>query len=115
MTTSTRKYTLHVHGMHCHACVLMTESELGDLPNVTHVKSSLKHHSVEIIGDFGDKSPEQIAEESCKVVREKIVAETDRAPCEQFHEMLKVRDPMISRIFNQTWFGMPESAEVRIE
>jgi sulfite exporter TauE/SafE len=49
--------------MHCHACVLMTESELGDLPNVTHVKSSLKHHSVEIIGDFGDKSPEQIAEE----------------------------------------------------
>jgi len=57
-----KKYTFHVHGMHCNACVLMTESELGDLPNITYVKSSLKKHSVEIIGDFGDKTPEQIAE-----------------------------------------------------
>lgn len=63
MTTQTQKYIFHVHGMHCNACVLMTESELGDLPNVTHVKSSLKNHSVEIIGDFGDKTQEQIAEE----------------------------------------------------
>lgn len=49
--------------MHCNACVLMTESELGDLPNITHVKSSLKNHSVEVTGDFGNKTPEQIAEE----------------------------------------------------
>ena len=49
--------------MHCNACVLMTESELGDLPNITHVKSSLKNHSVEVVGDFGGKTPEQIAEE----------------------------------------------------
>lgn len=49
--------------MHCNACVLVTESELKDLPNVTHVKSSLKNHSVEVTGDFGDKSLEQIAEE----------------------------------------------------
>ena len=55
--------TFHVHGMHCNACVLMTESELGDLPNITHVKSSLKNHSVEVTGDFGDKTQEQIAEE----------------------------------------------------
>ena len=48
--------------MHCNACVLMTESEIGELPNVTHVKSSLKNHSVEIVGNFGDKTPEQIAE-----------------------------------------------------
>ncbi len=58
-----KKYTFHVHGMHCKACILMTESELGDLPNITHVTSSLKHHSVEVTGDFGDKTPEQIAEE----------------------------------------------------
>lgn len=63
MTTQTQKYTFHVHGMHCNACVLMTESELGDLPNITHVKSSLKNHSVEVTGDFGNKTPEQIAEE----------------------------------------------------
>ena len=49
--------------MHCNACVLMTESELGDLPNIIHVKSSLKNHSVEVTGDFGDKTLKQIAEE----------------------------------------------------
>ena len=49
--------------MHCNACVLMTESELGDLPNITHVKSSLKDHSVEVTGDFGNKTEEEIAEE----------------------------------------------------
>ena len=59
----TKTYTFHVSGMHCNACVLMTENELGDLPNITHVRSSLKNHSVEITGDFGDKTPEQIAEE----------------------------------------------------
>lgn len=49
--------------MHCNACVLMTESELGDLPNITSAKSNLKNHSVEVIGDFGEKTEEQIAEE----------------------------------------------------
>ncbi len=58
-----RTYTFHVSGMHCNACVLMTENELGDLPNVINVTSSLKDHSVEVTGDFGDKTPEQIAEE----------------------------------------------------
>ncbi len=63
MNTQAQKYTFHVHGMHCNACILMTESELKDLPNVTYAKSSLKNHSVEVIGNFGDKTPEQIAEE----------------------------------------------------
>lgn len=63
MNTQTKKYTFHVHGMHCNACVLMTESELGDLANIMSVKSSLKNHSVEVTGDFGDKTLEQIAEE----------------------------------------------------
>ena len=58
-----KTHTFHVHGMRCNACVLMTESELKDLPNVSFAKSSLKNHSVEITGDFGDKTPEQIAEE----------------------------------------------------
>lgn len=64
MTTQNKKtYTFHVHGMHCNACVLMTESELKDLPNITSVKSSLKNHSVEVTGDFSDKTPEQIVQE----------------------------------------------------
>ena len=63
MTTEIQTYTFHIHGMHCNACILLTESELIDLPNVTHVTSNLKHHSVEVVGDFGDKTLEQIAEE----------------------------------------------------
>lgn len=61
--TQIQKYTFHVHGMHCNACVIMIESELQELPNVTYVKSSLKNHSVEIEGDFGSKTQEQIASE----------------------------------------------------
>lgn len=63
MTTQTQKYTFYVNGMHCNACVVMTESELGDLPNITQVKSSLKNHSIEVTGDFGDKTTTQIAED----------------------------------------------------
>lgn len=63
MTTQIQKYAFHVHGMHCNSCILITESELEDLPNITHVKSSLKNHSVEVTGDFGDKTLEQIADE----------------------------------------------------
>ena len=58
-----KKYTFHVHGMHCNACILVTESELEDLPNITYVKSSYKNHSIEVSGDFGNKTEEQIAEE----------------------------------------------------
>lgn len=60
---STQTYQFHIHGMHCNACVLLTESELKDMPNITSAKASLNNHSVEVIGDFGDKTPEQIAEE----------------------------------------------------
>ena len=49
--------------MHCNACVLLTESELKELPNIKNVKSSLKNTSVEIEGDFGEKTNEKIAEE----------------------------------------------------
>ena len=56
-----KTYTFHIHGMHCKACVFMTESELKDLPNIVSAKSNLNNHSVEIVGDFGNKTPEQIA------------------------------------------------------
>lgn len=60
---ATQKYTFHVNGMHCNACTLMIESELGELPNVTEVKANLGGQSLEIVGDFGGKTPEEIAEE----------------------------------------------------
>lgn len=58
-----KKYKFHVHGMHCSSCVIVTESELKESPNVISAKSILKDHSVEIQGNFGDKTEEQIAEE----------------------------------------------------
>lgn len=54
--------------MHCKACILMTESELQDVPEVLHAKSSLKTHSVQVTGNFGDKPQEHIAEELTQVL-----------------------------------------------
>lgn len=56
-------YTLYAHGMHCNACVVLTESELKEHKNVASVKANLKTRSVEISGDFGDTPLEEIAQE----------------------------------------------------
>ncbi|MDQ1299545.1 MAG: uncharacterized protein QG636_213 [Patescibacteria group bacterium] len=55
-------YTFHIQGMHCKSCIVLTEGELMDLPEVTHAESSLKTHTVDVTGEFGDRTPEQIAE-----------------------------------------------------
>lgn len=64
-----KTYTFHVNGMHCNTCILMTESKLMDIPYITHATSSLKRHSVEIRGEFGDKSQEIIADELTQVLK----------------------------------------------
>ncbi len=64
-----KTYTLHVGGMHCASCPMLIECELTDLPNVTHAKASLKHHHVEITGDFGEKTIEEIAHELSVVTK----------------------------------------------
>jgi len=61
--------TFHVSGMHCNACILLTESELRDVSYVTNAKSSLSTNSIEVTGAFGDKAPETIAEELTKVLK----------------------------------------------
>ncbi len=48
--------------MHCKSCILLTEGELMDLPEVTHAESSLKSHTVDVTGEFGGRTPDQIAE-----------------------------------------------------
>lgn len=63
-----KTYTFHVAGMHCKSCVLMTESELCDVPEISRAKTSLAKNSVEVTGDFGDKSQEMIAEELTRVL-----------------------------------------------
>lgn len=56
-------HTFHVKGMHCTACTLLTESELMDVAGVSSAKSSLTTHTVEVCGDFGDRSKEDICRE----------------------------------------------------
>jgi len=55
--------------MHCKACIFLTESELMDVPNVSSAKSNLNTHTVELTGDFGDKTEEVIASELTDVLK----------------------------------------------
>lgn len=63
MTKPNKTYTFHVQGMHCKACEFVIESELKELSNLSSIKPSLKNHQIEIVGDFGNKTPEQITNE----------------------------------------------------
>jgi len=64
-----KTYTFYVNGMHCNACVVLTENELTDVPEVSKAKSSLANHSVEVMGEFGDKEPEHIARDLSEVLK----------------------------------------------
>src|SRR5207244_4371763 len=59
----------HVNGMHCKACVVLTESELGEVPEISRVKASLENLSVEVTGDFGDKEPEHVARDLSEILK----------------------------------------------
>ncbi len=63
MSKQIQKYIFHVNGMHCNACTLLVEGELAELPMISQVKASLKDNTVEVTGDFGTKSTEEIAKE----------------------------------------------------
>lgn len=64
-----QKYTFHVHGMHCNSCVILTESELSEVPYITSAKTSLKSNTVEVTGDFGNKSAEEIAQDLSQILK----------------------------------------------
>lgn len=63
-----KKYTFHVHGMHCNACVLITESELTEHPNVTSAKSNLATRTIEVCGDFDDTEIPDVIKELNKML-----------------------------------------------
>ena len=63
-----KKYKFYLRGMHCKSCVLLTESEIGDLMHVKDVKVNLGNHSMEVAGDFGDKNMETIVAEFNEVL-----------------------------------------------
>jgi len=58
-----KKYQFYICGMHCKACVVLTESELMDHPKIEIAKSDLGNNSVEIQGNFGGMSDAEIATE----------------------------------------------------
>lgn len=64
-----KKYTFHVHGMHCASCVVLTESELAEHPGVKCVKADLARCCVEVEGFFGNVSAETLAEELSGVLK----------------------------------------------
>lgn len=61
-------HIFHIHGMHCKACILLTETEVQGLSYIRNVKSNLKHHTIDVSGGFGDKPKETIAEELTAVL-----------------------------------------------
>ena len=61
-------YKFHIRGMHCKSCALLTESELKEFPYISEVKASLKSSLVEVIGNFGDKTPEEVVRELSSVL-----------------------------------------------
>lgn len=54
------KKTFFVQGMHCKACPILVESEVGELPGVSLVRADLGKRNVEVLGEFGGKSEEEI-------------------------------------------------------
>ncbi len=66
--SETKTYFFHVQGMHCQACVLLTESELQDLPHIEKAKASLANCCVEVTGTFETESAETIAEQLSKTL-----------------------------------------------
>ena len=59
-------HKFYVSGMHCKACVLMTECELEESPSVTSAKTNLATETVVVTGEFDGLEPEIIAAELSK-------------------------------------------------
>jgi len=58
---NTQTLTLHIRGMHCRACTLLTESGAVELPYITRAHSDLKHHTITVEGDLAGKLPGEVA------------------------------------------------------
>ncbi len=59
-----------ISGLHCSSCIILTESELSDLPHITKATTNLSQNTIEVTGDFGDKSLTTIAGDLTQVLAE---------------------------------------------
>jgi sulfite exporter TauE/SafE/copper chaperone CopZ len=71
----------HIAGMHCTACERLAEMELGEAPGVARVKASLTSETVEVTGDFGESTPEEVRESlGARVQRHGYVLAMEKPP-----------------------------------
>ncbi len=63
-----KTYGFHVNGMHCKSCIIVTESELGEVKGVTEAKTSLEKNHVEVTGDFGEKTDAEVMQNLTEVL-----------------------------------------------
>lgn len=61
--------TFHIQGMHCQSCVVLTKSELGDVKEVSNVDVSFRDNRVQVTGDFGEKTSEEVAKELTQILQ----------------------------------------------
>jgi len=64
-----KTYTFHVDGLHCQSCILLTQNELKEMPQITNVQTSLKTNSIQVTGDFGDKSEAELLPELSEILK----------------------------------------------
>lgn len=89
------KYTFHVNGMRCKSCVLVIDDDLQNTSGITSVKTNLNNHTVEVVGDFGDKSTEEIASELSSVLaKHKYTLTVDKQTTEKKWDEFKVAIPV---------------------
>ena len=88
---------------------VLVEANKKDLQNLiaTYHSSYNRHH-------HKGKITAQIAKQVCGAIRKQIQQEErETDPQQTFRAMLNRKDPSIIRIFNNVWWGMPESMESR--
>ncbi len=66
---NTQTLTLHINGMHCRACIVLTELEATEVPYITSARSDLKEHTITVEGDLAGKSPQAVAIALTEVLR----------------------------------------------
>ena len=69
-----KKYNFHIGGMHCQACVLLTETELKEDSRISTAKSNLNTNSVEVTGDFGSLNDQEIVSELGKLLSKHTIS-----------------------------------------
>ena len=65
---NTQTFTFHVHGMHCNACVVLTESGLKDHDSVEDAVANLTTCCVDVVGKFEGRSHSEVAAELTKIL-----------------------------------------------